>query len=178
MSLHDSILECRNQLSLIRDITILPKINSKKVKKALKSYVPGRSIESDSALLLIDNTLLRSAKQGMLITTEMLYSFSNISGKFSIQLDEIGTVSPQVRMAIGNRQLGIVVNGDNFISLPGMTEDNQSIRNFIELEGVMVREELSPAILYFSIFLQKALGCELILEKEADPGPPPWYNNG
>jgi len=176
MSLHDSILKYQNQLGLIRDITILPKINSRKVKKAIKSYVPGRNIGPESVLLLIDNTLLRSGKQGMIITPRMLYSFSNISGKFSIPLKEIESVSPQVRRALGNPQLGIVVNGEDFLSLPGMTEESHMIRDFIEWEGVLIGGELSPAIMYFSIFLHKALECELILEKESDPGPPPWYN--
>ena len=178
MSLHDSILESRSQLGLIGDISILPKINSRKVKRAIKSYVPGRNIRSEPVLLLVDNTLLRSGKQGMIITPRMLYSFSNISGKFSIKLEDIESVSPQVRYALGNAQLGIVVNGKDFLSLPGLTEDSHIFRDFVEWEGVLVGEEFSPAILYFSIFLHKALACELILDKESDPGPPPWYNNG
>jgi len=177
MSLRDTILESQNQLRLIRDISVLPSINSRKVKKAIRSYVPGRDIGSNLVLLLIDNTILRSGKQGMIITQEMLYSFSNISGKFSIPLKEIESVSPQVRRALGNPQFGIVVNGEVFLSLPGLTENNSMIRDFIEWEGVLVGSELTPAIIYFSIFLHKTLQCKLILEKEPEPGPPPWYND-
>ena len=178
MALIDFIQKSRSQLELIKDISILPNINSKKVKKAIKSYVPGRNIGSEQVLLQVDNTFFpRSGKQGMILTPEMLYSFSNISGKYSTRLTKIESVSPQVRKAMGNSQLGIVVNGENFLSLPGMTEDSHLIRDFIEWEGFLVGEDLTPAIVYFSIFLHKSLGCELTLEKEPDPGPPPWYGN-
>tara|TARA_A100001037_G_scaffold211790_1_gene189854 strand:- start:2323 stop:2859 length:537 start_codon:yes stop_codon:yes gene_type:complete len=177
MSLYDFILKYQKPLSLIKDITIMPEISSRKVRNAIKSYVPERDIKQEPVLLLIDNTLLRSGKQGMLITPRMMYSFSNISGKFSIRLEEIESVSPQVRRVFGNRQLGIVLNEEVFLSLPGMAEDSHIIRDYVEEEAILVGDELSPAIIYFSIFLHKALNCKLLLEKESDPGPPPWYND-
>jgi len=177
MSLHDSINDSRHKLELIKDILILPPTNSKKVKKAIKKYVPNRNIGDETVLLLIDNTILRSGKQGMIITSKMLHSFSNISGKFSIPLKDIDSLSPQVRRALGNPQYGIVLNGKNFLSLPGLTEDNHILRELIECEGMLVGEELSPAIIYLSIFLNQLLQCEIIMEKEDDPGPPPWYDN-
>ena len=177
MPLNDVMNEFRSKLKLIRDISIKPEIKAKKIKKALRKYCSEEKLESEEVLMLVDNTLLRSAKQGMIITSEMLYSFSEISGKFSIRLNDINSVSPQVRKVLGNAQLGIVINDKFFISLPGMTENSNFIRDYIEWEGVFFRQELTSAIVYFSIFLHKILGCKLILEKEPDPGKPPWYNN-
>lgn len=175
MTLKDHIINNRNKLCLIKDILLLPENNSRKVKKAVKSYVPGRNIGSEQVLLLVDNTILRSGKQGMMITQGMLYSFSNISGNFSIPLNEIESISPQVRKALGIPQIGIVVNRKYFISLPGMTEENTILRDYIEWNVVLGNEELSVSIIYFALFLHKALGCKIILKKEEDPGHPPWY---
>jgi len=177
MPLENRIDEYRSKLKSIRDISIKPEIKAKKIKKAIRKYCSEERIEVEEVLMLVDNTLLRSGKQGMIITSEMLYSFSEISGKYSIRLNDIYSVSPQVRKALGNAQLGIVVNDKFFISLPGMTENSNFIRDYIEWEGVFFRQELTPAIVYFSIFLHKILDCKLILEKESDPGKPPWYNN-
>ena len=175
MSLYDHIHKSRHLLKLCGDISIKPDIKPKKIKKAIKSYAPG-NIESDQVLILIDNTVFGSGKQGMMLTEDMLFAFSNISGKYSIKVKDLESVSPQLRKALGVvPQIGLVLNGGYFVSLPGMVEDRDKIRDYLEWGGVLVGSELSPAIVLFSLFLHKALGCELILEKESDPGPPPWY---
>lgn len=176
MSLYDHIHETRHLLELCGDISIKPDIKPKKIKKAIKSYAPGGNIESDRVLILIDNTVFGSGKQGMMLTEEMLFAFSNISGKYSIKVKDLESVSPQLRKSLGVvPQIGLVLNGGYFVSLPGMVEDSDKIRDYLEWGGILVGSELSPAIVLFSLFLHKALGCELILEKESDPGPPPWY---
>ena len=176
MSLYGDIQEVRHLLELCGDISIKPGIKPKKIKNANKSYVPGDDIESDQVLLLIDNTVFGSGKQGMMLTDEMLFAFSNICGKYSIRLKDIESVSPQMRKSLGVvPQIGLVLNGGYFVSLPGMVDDCDKLRDNIGMEGILIGNELSPAIVYFSLFLQKSLGCELILKKEFDPGPPPWY---
>ena len=169
------ILRYEKYLGLIKDVLVLPKSNTRKLKKAIRSYVPRGEIRSGSVLLLIDNTIFRSGKQGAIITSEMLFCFSNISGMFSIELEAIESISPQIRRVFGNPQLGIVLNGDYFLSLPGMTEDSPVLRDFIELENFSVTDDFSPGLVFFAVFLHKVLGCELSFEKESDPGPPPWY---
>ena len=154
----------------------MPDNNSKKLKKAIRSIAPGQNLGSEPILLQVDNTLFRSGKQGIIFTPTKLYSYSSISGRFSIDYENINSVSPQVRRALGNAQLGIVVNGLNFLSLPGMTENYGHLRDIVEWEGIPIPADLTPAVLYFSVFLHKAFDCELVLERESDPGPPPWYN--
>ena len=176
MSLYEDIQEVRHLLELCGDISIKPDIKPKKIKNAIKSYVPRGNIESGQVLLLIDNTMFGSGKQGMMLTEEMLFAFSNISGKYSIRVKDLESVSPQLRKSLGVvPQIGLVLNGSYFVSLPGMVEDSDKIRNYIEWGGILVGPELNPAIVLFSLFLHNALGCELILKKEPDPGPPPWY---
>ena len=175
-SFQDSILNASKELSLIGDVYIMPDNDSKKLKKAVKSIAPNHNIGSEPVLLQVDNTLFRSGKQGIIFTPTKLYSYSSISGKFSIDYEKITTVSPQTRRALGNAQLGIVVNGLDFLSLPGMTENYNHLREIVEWEGIPIRADLTPAVLYFSVFLHKAFDCELVLEREPDPGPPPWYN--
>lgn len=177
MSLYDHIHESRHLLKLCGDISIKPDIKPKKIKKAIKSYASG-NIESDQVLILIDNTVFGSGKQGMMLTEEMLFAFSNISGKYSIRLKDLESVSPQLRKSLGVvPQIGLILNSGYFLSLPGMVEDCDKIRDHIGEEGILVGNELNPAIVYFSLFLHNTLGCELILKKESDPGPPPWYLN-
>ena len=122
MSLYDHIHESRHLLKLCGDISIKPDIKPKKIKKAIKSYAPG-NIESDQVLILIDNTVFGSGKQGMMLTEDMLFAFSNISGKYSIKVKDLESVSPQLRKALGVvPQIGLVLNGSYFVSLPGMVE--------------------------------------------------------
>ena len=91
-------------------------------------------------------------------------------------MKDLESVSPQLRKALGVvPQIGLVLNGSYFLSLPGMVEDREKLRDYINQKDILVGPELNPAIVFFSLFLHQALGCELILEKESDPGPPPWY---
>ena len=122
----------------------MPDNNSRKLKKAIMSIAPDHNVGSEPILLQVDNTLFRSGKQGVIFTPTKLYSYSSISGRFSIDYENINSVSPQVRRALGNAQLGIVLNGLNFLSLPGMTENYGHLRDIVEWEGIPIRADLTP----------------------------------
>ena len=96
-----------------------------------------------------------------------LQAFSNISGRLSIELDDIESVSPQARKALLKKNLivGMVINGGYFAALPGLSQ------------AVLVGNNETPAIIVLSLLLQNYLGCELVIEPEPDPGPPPWYQD-
>lgn len=116
-------------LSLVDDVTIFPKISKKKARNAIKSYA-NNLIKRNDLLLLIDNTILRSGKQGMFITKEELFAFSSYSGKFNISLSDIKTLRPEVKSILRVPVCGIYVNEDYFISLPGLGKEihHQDIR--------------------------------------------------
>ena len=177
LDMYHSIQASCDLLSSIGDISLSPNIDKKKAKKAIKTYVENNYITPEEVLLFVDNTIFRSGKQGMMITDKMLYSFSNISGKFSISLDSIRCISPQVRYALKNAQLGLVINNRHFVSLPGFTGESLILRDYIEWQGFSLIGKITTDLMYFSIFLSQSINCNLILDKEPDPGPPPWYSN-
>jgi hypothetical protein len=108
-------------LGRIKDITIFPKINVKKAKKAIKCY-GNAEIYPNAVILLIDNTILRSAKQGMFIAGNKLYAYSAFSGKFSIPLIEIKTLHPEIKNRFKIPLFGFTINDYYFVSLPGLNE--------------------------------------------------------
>ncbi len=139
-------------LRLIKDITIWPKIQDKKAKKAIKSY-GNENLQPSDVFLIIDNTIFRSAKQGAFMTHDRLFGFSEYSGKFSIKLDEIKTLKPEIKRPLKIPLFGITINEDYFLSLPGL---NQLIT-----EG----EESQAALVIFALFIAANWGCELIDEE-------------
>jgi hypothetical protein len=139
-------------LRLIKDITIWPKILDKKAKKAIKSY-GNENLQPSDVFLIIDNTIFRSAKQGAFMTRDMLFGFSEYSGKYSIKLDEIKTLKPEIKRTLKIPLFGITINEDYFLSLPGL---NQLIT-----EG----EESQAALVIFTLFLAANWGCEIIDEE-------------
>ena len=117
----EKIKNWRNVLNLIGDISIHPKIDNKKTRKAIKSYAI-KSLDHEDILLLVDNTLFRSAKQGMLLTNTHLYAFSNYSGKYSIKLEDIASLKPELKTHLKIPLVGIIVNDEYFVSLPGLNQ--------------------------------------------------------
>ena len=150
-----SVLETVHMFSpifeLCTDVSVIPSINSRKVTKAIRKYGDS-SLEPDDVLLLIDNTILRSAKQGMFITENRLFAYSEISGKYSIGLSDIETIKIEIRSPLRVKIPGITINGDYFVSLPGMGQS-------IEYETAR-----HPALLVLATFMVQALGCELTAE--------------
>ena len=136
-------------LRLIKDVTLCPKILPKKAKNAIKKY-GDRSLQPDDVLLIIDNTIFRSAKQGMFLTEDTLYAFSEYSGKFSIKLAEIKTLEPKLERPLKIPLIGMTVNDKYFISLPGLNE------------MVEQGEDSVPAILLLAVFFSENLSCEII----------------
>ena len=187
MDLLDSLQRDSHLLDLIGGVSVRPKIKARKIKKAIKSYFSSSGINEDEVILLVDNTIFGSAKQGLALTEKKLFAFSNISGRFSIDLEDISSVSPQMRKVMGLvPQPGLVVNGGYFISLPSFSDG--SIANGKYLESFWERVQsnlvtadalfergLSLALVYFSVLLGVSIGCQINLEQESDPGPPPWY---
>ena len=136
---------------LINDVTVLSKINPKKAMNAIKKYGK-KSLNPEDILLIIDNTMLRSAKQGMFLTEEYLYAFSEYSGKYSIKLSETKSLKPEINTVLKVPLVGIRVNQEYFISLPGL--------------NVMIthKADSAPAILLLTVFLASTLSCEIIQE--------------
>ena len=59
ININEDLKNWRNVLNLIGDISIHPKIDNKKTRKAIKSYA-NKSLNHEDVLLLVDNTLFRS----------------------------------------------------------------------------------------------------------------------
>ena len=149
MNIHKKIKNWRNVLNLIVDISIHPKIDNKKTRKAIKSYA-NKSLNHEDVLLLVDNTLFRSAKQGMILTNSHLYAFSNYSGKYSIKLEDIVSLRPELKTHLKIPLVGIVVNEEYFVSLPGL---NQLISD---------EQTSQSAVIIFLGVLVSILECEVV----------------
>ena len=88
----------------------------------------------------------------MFITANRLFAYSEISGKYSIPLSDIGTIKLEIRSPLRVNIPGITVNDGYFVSLPGM---GQSIEH---------EAGSHPALLVLATFMVQALGCELMAE--------------
>ncbi len=151
MSIQKKLRKFTPVFELCTDVSTTPEMDHRKAAKAIAKY-GDRGINPDDVLLLIDNTIFGSAKQGMFITEDQLFAYSNISGKYSISLSEIRTIKIEIRKAIGIKIPGITVNDDYFISLPGMGEN------------IDYKVAKHPAILLLATFMVEALGCEFTAE--------------
>ena len=136
-------------LRLIKDVTLWPKINPRKARNAIKKYGIN-SLTTENIFLIIDNTIFRSAKQGMFLTEDTLYAFSEYSGKFSIKFKDITTLKPMINNFLKIPLIGIEVNKDYFISLPGLSDD------------IKYLEDSLPAIILLAHFLAELFSCELL----------------
>ncbi|MDA8567798.1 hypothetical protein N9L15_00710 [Euryarchaeota archaeon] len=137
-------------LAKVDDITITPKIHDKKARNAIRKY-GSKELQSSDVILLIDNTILRSAKQGMFLTETHLYAKSAYSGNYKIALADIETIDPHVRHPIKPIPVfGFTINSEYFVSLPGL---NQLI-----VEG----EERKTGLEILVIVLAHLIDCKII----------------
>ena len=106
-------------LSPHKDIEFSPHISDRKLRKAMKAY-GGSILEKSEVKMLIDNTIFRSAKDGMMLTKTKLLARSGIGGELILQLSEINTVEPSNRSHIRVPISGLEINGLHFVALPGL----------------------------------------------------------
>ena len=151
MSIREAVRRFSPIFELCTDVSTPSDIDHRKAAKAIAKYGDS-DLDTDDVLLLIDNTILRSAKQGMLITEDRLFAYSEISGKYSVPLADIETIKLEIRSPLRVKLPGITINGGYFVSLPGMGQS-------IEYETAR-----HPAILVLATFMVQALGCELTAE--------------
>lgn len=151
MSIQEKIRWFSPIFELCTDVSVSPEINHRKAAKAISKYGDS-NLDPDDVLLLIDNTILRSGKQGMFITANRLFAYSEISGKYSIPLSDIEAIKLEIRSPLRVKIPGITINGEYFISLPGMGQ-------IIEYETAR-----HAALFVLATFMMQALGCELTAE--------------
>ena len=155
MTIQDVVSKFSLVLDMANDISLKPNISSRKLANAIDKYGIATT-RPDDILLLIDNTISGSGKQGMYITDDYLFAYSSISGRFSIKLDEIQSITPQVKKALAIPIIGITINEGYFISLPGL--------------GQLLEDETSStyALLLLTAFFVEALGCELLIDEDVE----------
>ena len=108
------------------DVSLAPNIPKRKLRNAIRTY--GKPFATpENVLLLIDNTLLRSGKDGLMITDEHLLGRSGPGGVVSIPLSQIRSVLPDLRSLAGFPLPGIIINDVHFIALPGLAREIQSV---------------------------------------------------
>ena len=151
MSIREAVRRFSPIFELCTDVSTPSDIDHRKAAKAIAKY-GDRALQPDDVLMLIDNTILRSAKQGILITEDRLFAYSEISGKYSVPLADIETIKLEIRSPLRVKLPGITINGDYFVPLPGMGQ-------VIEYETAR-----HPALLILATFMVQALGCELTAE--------------
>ena len=108
------------------DVSLAPNIPKRKLRNAMRTY--GRPHATpENTLLLIDNTILRSAKDGLIITSTHLLGRSGPGGVVSVPLVDIVSVIPDLRSLAGFPLPGIIINSEHFIALPGMVRKLDSV---------------------------------------------------
>jgi len=124
------------------DVTIAPNLSTRKLKNAIRSY-GGNLATANNVRLLIDNTILRSGKEGLMLTGTHLLCKTGPSGMLSTALDDIQSVEIDT-LSIGPVPIfGIRVNDEHFIALPGMartpeTVDHPSLVSLIVLFNIIL----------------------------------------
>jgi len=124
--LHLALERWGGVLSECSDVSLAPDIPKRKLRKALRAYGSPHASEED-IILLIDNTMLRSAKDGLLLTSSHLLARSGIGGELVIPLQEINSIVPDIRKNLKFSIVGLVVNDSHFVALPGMGKKVKSL---------------------------------------------------
>lgn len=126
-----------------KDVSIAPEIPPRKLRRALRAY--GQSIATaDNVRLVIDNTILRSAKEGMMLTDTHLLCKTGPSGVLAIHFSDIFSVMPDM-LHVGPVPIpGIRINREHFIALPGMVHQLETFEQ--------------PAILLLTVLFHQTLG--------------------
>ena len=89
------------------------------MRKALKAYGPP-GLNAEGVFVLIDNTLLRSAKDGLMITRDSLLARSGIGGELNLRFDAIESVTVCKKSHMGVPIFGLEINEEHFAALPGL----------------------------------------------------------
>jgi hypothetical protein len=133
------------------DVSIAPDIPGRKLRRAIRAY--GQSIAThENVQLLIDNTVLRSGKEGMMLTHDHLLCKTGPSGVLAIPFSEIESASPDLT-SVGPVPIpGLKINDEHFIALPGMARALDTLEH--------------PAMFLLVVVLQMALGIGPVGEKE------------
>ena len=126
-----------------KDVSIAPEIPARKLKRALRAY--GQSIATaDQVRLLVDNTVLRSAKEGLMITATHLLCKTGPSGVLAIHFSDIFSVMPDM-LHVGPVPIpGIRINREHFIALPGMAQPLETFEQ--------------PALFLLTVLFHQTLG--------------------
>ena len=126
-----------------KDVSISPNIPPRKLKRAIRVY--GKPLATqDNVRLLIDNTIWRSAKEGMMLTDSHLLCKTGPSGVLAIPFTDIYSVMPDM-LSVGPVPIpGIRINHEHFIALPGMA---QSLDTFEQ-----------PALFLLTVLFHQTLG--------------------
>jgi len=101
-----------------------PNIPTKKLMNALNAYAFGG--QREGALVLVDNTVFGSAKDGGLLTPTMFYAHNMMEPPVSISLRDIESVAFTEGMTCR-----IHINGSNFLETNGL--DKYAMRIFADM---------------------------------------------
>lgn len=105
-------------------VYIYPDIPSKKVNNALKSY-GNPAIKAEDIIILVDETLFGSAKEGIIITNDYICAKNSFAKPIIIKIDEIKSISYNKKK--------VFINGDAIINCYMPDESTCKILfNFIE----------------------------------------------
>jgi len=147
------------------DISLLEEISQNSKLNAIRSYSISNTVVPSDILLMVDNGFGEPGDQGLILTANSLFSYSEIAGKIDLKFDEIFHISPQIRYAHGIPIVGLVFNKKKFSSLPGLHQN-------VEFQG-----EEQPILSFLGTIISVFCpNCEKVDHStEDDPGPPPWF---
>ena len=92
-----------------------PNITQKKAQNAIKKYCPSEfEIEYDDILILIDDTVFGSGKDGLLVTKDYICGREYLSEPFYIETDDIEEIEFKKGATLGT---DVFVNGEKVIHL-------------------------------------------------------------
>jgi hypothetical protein len=148
------------------DISLMEEISQNSKLNAIRSYSISDTVSPSDILLMVDNRFGEPGEQGLILTADSVFAYSEIAGKISLDFDEIFHISPQIRYAEGIPIPGLLFNRRRFSSLPGLHQ-------IVEFQG----DELPILSFLATIITVFSPNCEKVDHSpEDDPGPPPWFD--
>ena len=122
-------------LAQLDDTFLSPKLTKKQKKNALR-FIVQENIHPSCIRIIVDNTVLRNTKQGIVITESDLYAYSGFFGRHRISLNEINSVEYQVRRPLKAYAPGYLINNEFFVAFPGMLGTSELLG--VELDKPLV----------------------------------------
>lgn len=110
-------LDGTSPLTNMEKVFIKPNIPPKKLEKAIASF-GGSEVKMDDVLILLDDTLFGSAKDGVILTKDTIFLKPNMQKKNHVILSNINTI--EVKGLINS---SLVINGTN---IPAFTQISKS----------------------------------------------------